>query len=144
MSSPMKDKADTLLKHALEVFEEEAARKQKEGTNNNAKVVALLEGVEEYYKSRKEANEALGKAHFKLALAQKNNRHKLSIDDIREEISPTFFIGSENGSREASIDLDSLSLLSGLPSIEMRVAQKEFKKALTLLVKSAKAAGEIK
>ena len=138
----MKDKADTLLKHALEVFEEEAARKQKEGTNNNAKVVALLEGVEEYYKSRKEANEALGKAHFKLALAQKNNRHKLSIDDMREEISPTFFIGSENGS--ALIDLDSLSLLSGLPSIEMRVAQKEFKKALTLLVKSAQAAGEIK
>jgi hypothetical protein len=138
----MKEASDALLQKALDLYESD---KKNGGGNENAKVMQCLEGVERYYKSRKEANEALGKARFRLALAQKNSMHKLSIDDMREEITPTFRIDCEggDGNGNASIDVDSLSLLSGLPSTEMRVAQKEFKKTLSLLVKSAQAANGI-
>ena len=148
MTSQMKKHSDELLQHALEVFELERNPSNKR-ESKNAEVVHVLESAQEYYKMRKDANEALGKSYFKLALAQKNSIHKLGVDDMREEILPTFRIKSrgeeydDNANDNTSMDLDSLSLLSGLPSIEMRRAQREFKKALRLLVRSAYAATDI-
>ena len=149
MTSPMKQRSDELLAQALETFELERLSPKKP-VRENAEVVQVLERAQRYYRVRKEANEALGKAIYRLSLAQKNSIHKLSVDDMREEIEPAVTIQGredidgivdENGN--TPVDLDSLSLLSGLPSTEMRIAQKEFKKTLVLLMKSAYAAAEI-
>ena len=138
--------ADAMLNSAIMEFEKaHSAEYQGKWRKENQEILMVLEGVEDYYNQRKLVDAQLGKAFFKLTAAQKNSMHKLSIEDMREDIEPTFTLNSNESKvegkedeqeqeQEQEDDLDSLSLINGLPTIELKVAQREFRKTLRLLL----------
>jgi hypothetical protein len=137
--------ADAMLNSAIMEFEKaHSAEHQGKWRKENQEILRVLEGVEDYYNHRKLVDAQLGKAFFKLTTAQKNSMHKLSIEDMREDIEPTFTLNSsenkvegkedEQEHEQEEDDLESLSLINGLPTIELKVAQREFRKTLRLLL----------
>lgn len=143
----MKAASDELLESVLRDFESE---KTPSGMSNgtaksNSSLVDLLDQVQALYEKKKELNKRLQVAIFDLTYAQKYQTHGLSIEDAREDIEASvriktavdqdgekYWVKVESNSDDAVNDLESLSILNGLPNLKLRKAQKEFREALNM------------
>ena len=136
--SPMKAASDDLLAAALRDFE--INRGDDNSVKSNAKVIGLLNSVEALYSKKVELHKKLATAYFSLTNAQRNEVHKTSIEDVREEIEAGVRLKESHATLgwvqiERDVDdLESLSLLSGLPSAKLRSSQKEFHQALDMVI----------
>lgn len=136
--SPVKAASDDLLASALRDFE--LNRGDDDSVKSNAKIVGLLNSVEALYSMKVELHKKLAAAYFSLTYAQRNEVHKTSIEDAREEIEAGVRLKESHATlgwvqieRDVK-DLESLSLLSGLPSAKLRSCQKEFHEALDMVI----------
>ncbi len=134
--SPVKAASDELLNSALRNFE--LSRGDDDSVKSNAKVIGLLDSVEALYSKKVELHKKLAAAYLSLTYAQRNEVHKTSIEDAKEEIEAGVRLKESHAGwvqMERDVeDLKSLSLLSGLPSAKLRSCQKEFHEALDMVI----------
>jgi hypothetical protein len=137
--SQLKIASDDLLESALAKFE--AQKIGDSVTKSNAILMGILDSVEALYNKKEELNKHLAASYFSLMCARKSHLHKLSIEDAREEIEAGVRLQEvrEEGAgwvqMEGNVDdLESLCLLSGLPSAKLRSCQREFQKALDMVM----------
>ena len=131
--------SENLLESALAEFE--AQSREESVTISNEAVVGFLDSVEALYNKKVELNKHLARAYFSLMCARKNDVHKFSVEDAREEIEASVRLQNDRQGGagwvhiERDIDhLESLSLLNGLPGARLRSCQREFRKALDLVI----------
>ena len=128
--------SENLLESALAEFE---AQSREESVTISNEVV--VDSVEALYNKKVELNKHLARAYFSLMCARKNDVHKFSVEDAREEIEASVRLQNDRQGGagwvhiERDIDhLESLSLLNGLPGARLRSCQREFRKALDLVI----------
>ena len=130
--------SENLLESALAEFE--AQSREESVTISNEAVVGFLDSVEALYNKKVELNKHLARAYFSLMCARKNDVHKFSVEDAREEIEASVRLQNDRQGGAGWVHIERILiiwspfLLNGLPGARLRSCQREFRKALDLVI----------
>ncbi len=115
--------------------------KTNESSVNNAEILAVLDGCDSYAKNHLLLKKHLSDGIFNLSKSRKNGALVASADDMRDEFDATFLVEQEKeyaDFEKVELEGDSILLLSGMPPPALKIAQKDFRNAVDVVLELAR------